>query len=102
SGKVKTITEYGRIQVPAAEVERILGGAARYEGQKRPLPRTKEDFLERREELQAAWRQFIANRHDGKGRRKKPPRRVPKPGKGDPDSRQGALGRLLRAGRNRQ
>lgn len=34
SGKVKTITAYGRILIPASEVEKILGEADRYNGRK--------------------------------------------------------------------
>ena len=39
SGKVKAITEYGRFQIPASEVERILATAERYQGhKKKPKP----------------------------------------------------------------
>lgn len=96
AGKVKTITEYGRLQIPASEVERILASAARYEGQKKAVPRTKSEFQARRTELQSAWRHFIARRHDGKARVTKKPARVPRTAAGKPESRKAAIGRLTR------
>lgn len=39
--KVTTITEYGCIQIPAAEVERILASAGLYNGLLPPKPHTK-------------------------------------------------------------
>ena len=35
AGKVKSITEYGRILIPASEVERILAEAGIYNGEKK-------------------------------------------------------------------
>jgi len=59
AGKVITITEYGRIMIPASEVERILASAARYEGQKKPPVRTKKEFESMKPELQTAWQAFV-------------------------------------------
>lgn len=52
AGKVKTVTEYGRIMIPATEVERILGKAGEYQGSKTPIAKrsTKLD----------PWRAFLA------------------------------------------
>lgn len=36
SGKVKAMTGYGRIMIPASEVDRLLSEAGRYLGQNRP------------------------------------------------------------------
>ena len=38
AGKVKTVTELGRILIPAAEVERVLGKAGAYNGLKPESP----------------------------------------------------------------
>lgn len=56
SGKVKTITEYGRILIPASEVERILGEAGRYDGLK---PKAKKTTQKEPDKLDA-WRKFVA------------------------------------------
>jgi hypothetical protein len=52
--KVKTITEYGRILIPAAEVERILDKAGTYIGLKVKVPKKGKSLN--------AWRQFLADR----------------------------------------
>ena len=52
AGKVKTITEYGRIQIPAAEVERILATADRYNGLKKKARK-----VTTKAEL---WKRFLA------------------------------------------
>lgn len=60
AGKVQAITEYGRILIPAAEVERILKTAGRYEGSKKMPVRTKADLQAMKPALQSAWEVFIA------------------------------------------
>ncbi len=55
AGKVKTITEYGRILIPAAEVERILGEAGIYNG----LPKTKN---QKKSNGLNDWRKFLDQR----------------------------------------
>ena len=60
-GKVKTITEHGRILIPAKEVERILGTAGVYNGLK-PKVTTPGKKLE-------GWRRFIADQRKAKGGR---------------------------------
>jgi len=55
AGKVKSITEYGRILIPAAEVERILGEAGVYNG----LPKAK---LKKETGRLDAWRKFADQR----------------------------------------
>lgn len=58
AGKVKAITEHGRILVPASEVERILGSAGRYEGQKKKQ-RSKEELEKLKPQLLSAWALFV-------------------------------------------
>ncbi len=57
-GKVKTITEYGRILIPAKEVERILGKAGVYNGVKPKISKPGKKL--------EAWRRFIAERRQAK------------------------------------
>jgi hypothetical protein len=64
AGKVKTITEYGRILIPASEVEKILGTAGRYEGMKAKPPKSKEEFQRLGPTLQNAWQSFIEKRRE--------------------------------------
>src|SRR5476651_1235221 len=65
AGKVKTITEHGRILIPAAEVERILGTAGTYDGLK-----TKVKVPKKGSKLEA-WRRFLAERRKPKSSVKK-------------------------------
>ena len=58
AGKVKTITEYGRILIPASEVDRILGTAGIYNGLK-PKVAKKSSKL-------GGWRKFIEERRKAK------------------------------------
>lgn len=60
AGKVKAITEHGRILIPAAEVERILGKAAEYTGSEKP--RASKKHIDVIEERNRAWRDFVAKR----------------------------------------
>src|SRR3954470_2486529 len=66
AGKVKTITEYGRTMIPAAEVERIVGAAAIFNERKRPAPA-------KRPTKAALWMRIHAARkkanESGKGKR---------------------------------
>ena len=66
AGKVKTITEYGRILIPASEVERILAEAGIYNGEKKRVAK----------EVSKAelWKRFVGarkalQRNDGKSKR---------------------------------
>lgn len=66
AGKVKSITEYGRILIPASEVERILAEAGIYNGEKKRVAK----------EVSKAelWKRFVAatkatQRNDGKPKR---------------------------------
>ena len=66
AGKVKSITEYGRILIPASEVERILAEAGIYNGEKKRVAK----------EVSKAelWKRFVAarkaaQRNDGKSKR---------------------------------
>lgn len=93
AGKISTITEYGRILIPAAEVEKILASAGRYEGQKK-LPRTKKQLEKLKPRLQDAWTSFVrARKQEG------PSGADPKKGRkahGGVNERQEVLRRLSR------
>ena len=67
AGKVKTITEYGRILIPASEVEKILGTAGRYEGMKAKPPKSKEEFQRLGPALKNAWQSFLQKRRKADG-----------------------------------
>lgn len=96
AGKVKTITEYGRILIPASEVEKILGTAGRYEGLKKNPARTKKEIEALKPELKNAWRDYLAKaRASGSDTAKK---KLPAPvsAAGKQDARRAALDRLRR------
>jgi hypothetical protein len=88
AGKVKTITEYGRILIPAKEVDRILGTAGVYNGLK-PKVAKKGNKLDQ-------WRRFIKDRRKAKSEVVKvgnTPIRLPP---ADANARAAALSRLAR------
>lgn len=93
AGKVKTITEYGRILIPAAEVERILGSASRYEGMKKRPAWTKAKIQALKPELKSAWKEFIRKKREvGESESRAP--RAPKSASKGADARKSALARL--------
>jgi len=59
AGKVKSITEHGRILIPAKEVERILGTAGVYNGLKPKIAKPGKKL--------EGWRRFIADQRKAKG-----------------------------------
>ena len=61
-GKVKAITEHGRILIPAAEVDAILKTAGVYDGMKPKLGKSKEEIQKLAPRLQNAWQSFLAAR----------------------------------------
>jgi hypothetical protein len=61
AGKVQAITEFGRILIPAAEVEKILETACRYEG-KLAHPKSKEEFGKLVPTLPNAWQDYLKSR----------------------------------------
>ena len=67
AGKVKTITEHGRILIPAAEVERILGEAGIYNGEKKRVAKKQISKAQ-------LWKQLIASQRAAKGDGGKPKR----------------------------
>lgn len=98
AGKVKAITEYGRIQIPAAEVERILASADRYNGAKAKPTRTKKELAALKPQLRNAWQSFIRQRKNsanapGKAKRPVIPPRIG--AAGDGSARKAALARLV-------
>lgn len=67
AGKVKAITEHGRILIPAAEVERILQTAGIYDGLKPKPPGTKAEIQRLAPKHPDAWKTFLAKRRDASG-----------------------------------
>ena len=64
AGKVKAITEHGRILIPAAEVDAILKTAGIYDGLKPKPLKSKTDIQSLAPQLQDAWKNFlVARRH---------------------------------------
>jgi hypothetical protein len=63
AGKVKTITEHGRILIPAKEVERILGTAGVYNGLKPKVAKPGKKL--------EGWRRFISEQRKAKPGRAK-------------------------------
>ncbi len=61
AGKVKTITEHGRILIPAAEVDGILAKAGVYDGLKKPT-KTKAEVKRLVSKIPNVWSKFIAAR----------------------------------------
>ena len=61
-GKVKAITEHGRILIPAAEVEAILKTAGVYDGLKPKAVSAKHEVQALVPPYQHAWRSFLAAR----------------------------------------
>lgn len=97
AGKVSTITEHGRILIPAAEVDRILEKAGVYDGMKKPkAAKTKAEVKRLVSKIPDAWSKFVAARRnkaipvDGT----KDPRA--KVGNPDPSLRKAALARLTK------
>ena len=68
AGHVKTITQHGRILIPAAEVDRILGKAGIYNGEKK---RVAKQVVVSKAEL---WKRSVAGRQAAKGDGEKPKR----------------------------
>jgi hypothetical protein len=63
AGKVNAITEYGRMLIPASEVERILATAVRYEGiRPKKAPQTKAQWQQIAPQLESAWQRFVKER----------------------------------------
>lgn len=94
SGKVKAITEYGRIQIPAAEVERILSSAGRYEGMPKKPAKTKAELQAMKPEIQSAWKVMIQQRREGKRSAKSVPKAATVHAGKQPNARKAALERL--------
>jgi hypothetical protein len=86
AGKIKAITEYGRFQIPASEVERVLGSAGTYNGLK---PKVAKKNVKR-----DGWRQFLEDRRKATGITRA--LRFPKSSNIDIDPRTAAFARLTR------
>ncbi len=72
AGRVKAITQHGRILIPAKEVERILASAGIYEG--RPTtPAVKARLKKAARERQNVWRQFVEERRTEVGGKSQTP-----------------------------
>ena len=61
AGKVKTVTEYGRIMIPAKEVERVLESAGIYNGKEKPVAVNKR-LAKLPEKTRGVWERFLAAR----------------------------------------
>lgn len=92
AGKVKAITEYGRILIPAAEVERILATAGIYDGLK-PKPSSKKQIQQLAPKLQSAWAKFVAQR---RAQGETPDERARRSSAAGVSKRQQAIDRLAR------
>jgi hypothetical protein len=86
AGKVKTVTELGRILIPAGEVERVLGKAGAYNGLKPKVSKGGQKLN--------AWRRFIAERRRLKVRAMTARASLDKLRHGGSDARKVALQRL--------
>ena len=64
AGKVKTITDHGRILIPAAEVDAILKAAGVYNGIKPKPARTKAESQKLTPKLGDAWSVFLVARRN--------------------------------------
>ena len=96
AGKVKAITEHGRILIPAAEIDAILQTAGVYDGLKPKLVKTKAEIKNLVPRLQNAWQSFLAARRQSTQpkNRAKPVSSVEK-WPSAPSMRQAALARLV-------
>ena len=86
AGKVKTVTEYGRMMIPASEVEKILGKADVYT-ERKTKPKAPPKMID-------PWKEFLEAK-----RRKVAALAAPastKAGKPSNDARAGALARLTK------
>jgi hypothetical protein len=77
AGNVKAITAYGRILIPAAEVEAVLKTAGIYDGLKPKPAKTKAEIQSLAPKLRDAWQAFLAARRKG-GSKAKPSAARPK------------------------
>jgi hypothetical protein len=96
AGKVKAITEHGRILIPAAEVEAILKTAGIYDGLKPKAAKTKAEIQSLAPRLQTAWQSFLAARRQAAPRSKTTPQAAAMMAKwpSAASGRQAALARL--------
>lgn len=62
AGKVKPVTEFGRMLIPAAEVDRILATAGIYDGAKPKPAKTKAELERLAPKLVGAWEDYLAAR----------------------------------------
>lgn len=74
AGKVTTITEYGRILIPAAEVEKILAKAGIYDGEKPKPQKSKQEIQKLAPKLKTAWQDYLHKLRGGKkaGEKRRP------------------------------
>lgn len=76
AGKVQAITEFGRILIPANEVELVLEKAGIYNGMEKPkAAKARQEKLN--EEQRTIWQRFVKMRQDGvaMSAHEKPPNR---------------------------
>lgn len=96
AGKIKAITEFGRILIPAAEVEFVLKTAGIYGGLKPKAVKTTIEIQALVSQLPNVWKSFLAARRQAKQpktsvRRDSALRKLPS----SPCGRQAALARMV-------
>jgi hypothetical protein len=64
AGKVKAITEHGRMLIPVGEVTSILAKAGIYDGLKPKALKTKTEVAKFAPKLPDAWRKFLERRRE--------------------------------------
>lgn len=103
-GKVKAITEHGRILIPAGEVDAILKSAGVYDGLKPKTAKSKAEIQKLAPRLQNAWQSFLAARRQSPANAKMPAVAAEATAKwpAPPSGRQAALARLTRKPESRE
>jgi hypothetical protein len=64
AGRVETITQFGRIMIPATEVAKIVETAAKYSGQK-PKSKPAANKNIPLSEPESVWKNYLASRREG-------------------------------------
>lgn len=64
AGKVKALTGYGRVLIPASEAKRVLAEAGRYNGATSSVKETEQEPEGNTAKKQNSWREGIKNRRN--------------------------------------
>lgn len=101
AGRVTAISEFGRLLIPASEVEKILATAERYDGRKASPPSSHTGFEARISVLKTAWQKFLEARRKTKAQKQPEERRSLRDSARSKTSevgRKAAIARMIRAG----